>query len=201
MTLKNLDSVLDRVQEGREILKRRAAEEEGWDRATPRILVDRDVILTALGTVSTRDGAPPTTTTRVLWTPPTSHFEWHKIPDDPTDARPKRDHKSIVERTWDRLCSFPGCKQPARAQRSGGPCWAHERQQKLGQELHPLRVIDPDRLCTIPGCNRKYFGLDLCHLHYDRERAEQKKSVEQKRELLKRLETLASKAAPVSNPE
>jgi hypothetical protein len=57
-------------------------------------------------------------------------------------------------------CSFEGCSGTAE---KVGLCGAHYRQQRLGQPLRPIRVVQRD--CTFPGCKNPHSCHGLCYGH------------------------------------
>ena len=65
-------------------------------------------------------------------------------------------------------CTFDGC---TKKQYAKGLCNAHRRQQRLGQELHPLRYgKQKDQQCAWPPCKRPARAKGLCMAHYEQQR-------------------------------
>lgn len=62
----------------------------------------------------------------------------------------------------DRTCPFPGCE---RIRTSKGLCKAHQRQQREGRPLRPLRTYE-DQPCSFEGCGAPARTKRLCPAHY-----------------------------------
>lgn len=68
-----------------------------------------------------------------------------------------------------RTCSYPDCDREARAL---GLCQAHRLQQRLGQDLRPIRAKGGiARTCSYPGCERPHNSRGLCAGHVQQRRA------------------------------
>lgn len=73
------------------------------------------------------------------------------------------------ERRRDIPCKIDGCETPSSAAK--GMCKAHYRRDRLGLDVTaPLirRASRKGRICTVDGCDRAVYAVDLCAMHHAR---------------------------------